>query len=53
MNEAMNNTVSFIQIAQLKDELSEAYKTIDLINSKFETVESEKQTAVSQAVQRY
>ena len=53
MNEAMNNTVSFIQIAQLKDELSEAYKTIDLINSKFETIESDKQTAVSQAVQSY
>ena len=53
MNEAMKNTVSFIQIAQLKDELSEAHKVIDCVVSERDKAISEKEFAVSEAVQEF
>ena len=53
MNESMKNTVSFIQIAQLKDELSEAYKVIDLVTSERDKAISDKDLAVEQAVHEF
>ena len=51
MNEAMKNTVSFIRVAQLTDELSEAYKVIDLVAQERDKAISDKDLAVAQAVQ--
>ena len=53
MNESMKNTVSFIRVAQLTDELSEAYKVIDLITQERDNAISDKESAVAQAVQEY
>lgn len=51
MNEAMKNTISFIRIAQLEDELSEAFKVIDLITQERDKAISDKDLAVTQALQ--
>ena len=51
MNEAMKNTVLFIRIAQLEDELSEAHKANDLITLDLNKAVSEKESAVAHAVQ--
>jgi len=53
MNESMKNTVSFIRVAQLTDELSEAYKVIDLVTQERDNAISDRDFAVAQAVQEY
>lgn len=53
MNESMKNAVSFIRIAQLTDELSEAYKVIDLVTQERDNAIGDKDFAVAQAVQEY
>ena len=53
MNEAMKNTVLFIRIAQLEDELSEAHKANDLITLELNKAVSEKESAVAHAVQEF
>ena len=53
MNEAMKNTVLFIRVAQLEDELSEAHKANDLITLELNKAVSEKESAVAHAVQEF
>ena len=53
MNEAMKNTVLFIRIAQLEDELSEARKANDLITLELNKAVSEKESAVAHTVEEF